>query len=241
MDIQRIHARSSIALRRNSKVAKILIVEDSTELLTLVADFFRGKGSFEVNTAPDGNTALELIGNTDYDIAILDIMLPGASGFDVCKALRSKSKCPIVFLTALANESNILKGYEIGADEYMTKPFSLKVLYAKCLALLNRTEAELNKEIVLECGDIKLYPLRMDVEAAGKKITLAPKEYFLLKVLMENKGIVLGRDRLLDLVWGYGFDGTDRVVDNHIKKLRKHLGSSGDQIRTVIGGGYKIV
>ena len=222
-------------------MAKILIVEDSEDLLALVADFFRSKGSFEVNTAPDGNKALDLIGSNDYDIAILDIMLPGASGFDVCRALRTKSKCPIVFLTALGNETNILKGYEIGADEYMVKPFSLKVLYAKCLALLNRTETDLNKELVLECGSIRLYPLRMQVEADGHEIKLAPKEYFLLKVLMENKGNVLGRDRLLDLVWGYGFDGTDRVVDNHIKKLRKHLGSSGDLIRTVIGGGYKIV
>ena len=222
-------------------MARILIVEDAKELLLLVAEFFESKGSFDVDTAEDGNTALNLIGSNDYDIAILDIMLPGASGFDVCKALRSKSKCPIVFLTALANESNILKGYEIGADESMVKPFSLKVLYAKCLALLNRTEAELQKELVLECGGIKLYPLRMEVEAEGRKITLAPKEYFLLKVLMENKGMVLGRDRLLDLVWGIGFDGTDRVVDNHIKKLRKSLGKSGDAIKTVIGGGYKIV
>ena len=222
-------------------MARILIVEDAKELLLLVAEFFESKGSFDVDTAADGDTALNLIGSNDYDIAVLDIMLPGASGFDVCKALRSKSKCPIVFLTALANESNILKGYEIGADEYMIKPFSLKVLYAKCLALLNRTETELQKELVLECGGIKLYPLRMEVEAEGQKITLAPKEYFLLKVLMENKGMVLGRDKLLDLVWGIGFDGTDRVVDNHIKKLRKSLGKSGDAIKTVIGGGYKIV
>ena len=168
-------------------------------------------------------------------------MLPGANGFEVCKALRAKSRCPIVFLTALGNESNILKGYETGCDDYVVKPFSLKVLYAKCLALLSRTEAELNKEPVLECGDIRLYPLRMEVEAAGRKINLAPKEYFLLKVLMENKGIVFGRDRLLDLVWGIGFDGSDRVVDNHIKKLRKSLGTSGNAIRTVIGGGYKIL
>ena len=222
-------------------MARILIVEDAKELLLLVAEFFESKGSFDVDTAADGDTALNLIGSNDYDIAILDIMLPGASGFDVCKALRSKSKCPIVFLTALANESNILKGYEIGADEYMIKPFSLKVLYAKCLALLNRTETDLQKELVLECGGIKLYPLRMEVEADGQKITLAPKEYFLLKVLMENKGMVLGRDKLLDLVWGIGFDGTDRVVDNHIKKLRKSLGKNGDAIKTVIGGGYKIV
>jgi DNA-binding response OmpR family regulator len=222
-------------------MARILIVEDAKELLLLVAEFFESKGSFDVDTAADGDTALNLIGSNDYDIAILDIMLPGASGFDVCKALRSKSKCPIVFLTALANESNILKGYEIGADEYMIKPFSLKVLYAKCLALLNRTETELQKELVLECDGIKLYPLRMEVEADGQKIMLAPKEYFLLKVLMENKGMVLGRDKLLDLVWGIGFDGTDRVVDNHVKKLRKSLGKSGDAIKTVIGGGYKIV
>ena len=222
-------------------MARILIVEDNEELLKLVADFFWSKGSFEVATASDGNCALSLIGGKDFDIAILDIMLPGTNGFEVCKALRSKSECPIVFLTALANEDNILRGYEIGADEYMVKPFSLKVLYAKCLALLNRTEADLHKELVLECGDIKLYPLRMEVEAGGRKIDLAPKEYFLLKVLMENKGIVLGRDRLLDLVWGLGFDGSDRVVDTHIKKLRKSLGDSGNVIRTVIGGGYKIL
>ena len=222
-------------------MARILIVEDAQELLSLVAGFFESKGSFDVDTASDGNTALNLIGSNDYDIAILDIMLPGASGFDVCKALRSKSKCPIVFLTALANENNSLKGYEIGADEYMVKPFSLKVLYAKCLALLNRTDTGLQKEIVLECSGIKLYPMRMEVEAEGKKIILAPKEYFLLKVLMENKGMVLGRERLLDLVWGIGFDGSDRVVDNHIKKLRKNLGKPGEAIKTVIGGGYKIV
>lgn len=222
-------------------MARILIVEDAKELLSLVADFFESKGSFDVDTASDGDTALNLIGSNDYDIAILDIMLPGASGFDVCKALRSKSKCPIVFLTALANENNILKGYEIGADEYMVKPFSLKVLYAKCLALLNRTDTGLQKDIVIECSGIRLYPLRMEVEAEGRKIVLAPKEYFLLKVLMENKGMVLGRERLLDLVWGIGFDGSDRVVDNHIKKLRKNLGKPGEAIKTVIGGGYKIV
>ena len=222
-------------------MARILIVEDNEELLKLVADFFEDKGSFEVDTAPDGNSALSLISEKEYDIAILDIMLPGANGFEVCKALRGKSQCPIVFLTALGNEDNILKGYEIGADEYMVKPFSLKVLYAKCLALLSRSEADLRKELVLESGDIKLYPLRMEVEAGGREITLAPKEYFLLKVLMENRGIVLGRDRLLDLVWGYGFDGSDRVVDTHIKKLRKALGTSGDTIRTVIGGGYKVL
>ena len=221
-------------------MVKILIVEDNKELLDLVAGYFKSKGSFDVFTAADGNAALRLVDEKDFDIAILDIMLPGPDGFEICKALRGKSRCPIVFLTALGNEDNILKGYEIGADEYMVKPFSPKVLYAKCLALLSRTEAELTKEVVISCGDIRLYPLRMDVEAGGQKIKLAPKEYFLLKVLMENKGIVLDRDRVLDLVWGVGFDGTDRTVDSHIKKLRKSLGSYGNAIKTVIGGGYKI-
>ena len=222
-------------------MVRILIVEDNEELLELLAGYFRNKGSFDVYTAADGTAALKLIDGKDLDIAILDIMLPGPNGFEICKALRNKSRCPIVFLTALGNEDNILKGYETGADEYMVKPFSPKVLYAKCLALLSRTEAELTGEVVIECGDIRLYPLRMDVEAGGHNIKLAPKEYFLLKALMENKGIVMDRDRLLDLVWGVGFDGTDRTVDSHIKKLRKSLGSYGGAVKTVIGGGYKIV
>ena len=201
-------------------MVRILVVEDNEELLALVAGYFRNKGSFDVYTATDGTGAMRLIDEKDFDIAILDIMLPGPNGFEICKALRNKSRCPIVFLTALGNEDNILKGYEIGADEYMVKPFSPKVLYAKCLALLSRTEAELTREVVIECGDIRLYPLRMDVEAGGNEVKLAPKEYFLLKVLMENKGIVLDRNRLLDMVWGVGFDGTDRVVDSQIKKLK---------------------
>ena len=190
-------------------MVSILIVEDNEELLALVAGFFKSKGSFDVYTAADGTAAIKLVDERDFDIAILDIMLPGPNGFEICKALRNKSRCPIVFLTALGNEENIL-------------------------------EAELNREVVIECGDIRLYPLRMDVEAGGQKIKLAPKEYFLLKVLMENKGIVMDRNRLLDLVWGVGFDGTDRTVDSHIKKLRKSLGSCGGAIKTVIGGGYKI-
>ena len=222
-------------------MGRILVVEDNKELLALVAGYFKNKGSFDVYTAPDGTSAMKLIDGKDFDIAILDVMLPGPNGFEVCKALRRKSRCPIVFLTALGNEDNILKGYEIGADEYMVKPFSPKVLYAKCLALLSRTEAELTREDVIECGGIRLYPLRMEVVAGGQEVALSPKEYFLLKALMENKGIVLDRDRLLDLVWGVGFDGTDRVVDSQIKKLRKSLGNYGGSIKTVIGGGYKIV
>ncbi len=223
---------------------RILIVEDSTQIRELVAEYFRRTSAFDVDEAKDGGEGFRMVSQNDYDLAILDIMLPGLSGFDICKILRRKSNCPIVFLTALGTEDNILRGYEIGADEYMVKPFSIKVLYAKCLALLARTGSDgEGREKVLCCGRICIDPSRMEVRVDDGKaeVELAPKEYFLLKVLMENQGHVLGRQRLLDLVWGLDFDGSERVVDSHIKKLRKCLGKAGDQIKTVIGGGYKIV
>ena len=224
-------------------MVRLLIVEDSTQLRELIAAYFSKDGTWCVDTAADGYEGLRLVEQNTYDIAILDIMLPGPSGFDICKILRRKSSCPIVFLTALGTEENILRGYEIGADEYMVKPFSLKVLYAKCLALLARSSEGRapGAEKSLVCGKIRIYPLQMQVVCGDAEIELAPKEYFLLKVLVENQGHVLGRDRLLDLVWGVDFDGSDRVVDNHIKKLRKALGTYGNSIKTVIGGGYKIV
>ena len=223
---------------------RILIVEDSTQIRELVAEYFRRTSAFDVDEAKDGGEGFRMVSQNDYDLAILDIMLPGLSGFDICKILRRKSNCPIVFLTALGTEDNILRGYEIGADEHMVKPFSIKVLYAKCLALLARTGSDgEGREKVLCCGRICIDPSRMEVRVDDGKaeVELAPKEYFLLKVLMENQGHVLGRQRLLDLVWGLDFDGSERVVDSHIKKLRKCLGKAGDQIKTVIGGGYKIV
>ncbi len=222
-------------------MSRMLIVEDSTQLRELIAGYFRDTGAFDVDAAKDGMEGFSLVSKNTYDIAILDIMLPGLSGFDICKILRRKSNCPIVFLTALGTEDNILKGYALGADEYMVKPFSIKVLYAKCLALLARSAAGKEEEKVLACGDIRMYPSRMEVRAGEKEVELPPKEYFLLKVLLENCGHVLGRDRLLDLVWGADFDGSERVVDSHIKKLRKNLGAFGDTIKTVIGGGYKVM
>jgi len=222
-------------------MARILIVEDSFQIREAVADFFeqKGEGAFLIDAAGNGEEGMRKVTENLYDLVILDIMLPGPSGFMICKRLREKSACPIVFLTALGTEDNILKGYELGADEYMVKPFSLKVLYAKCLALLSRAAGR-PEERALTAGDIKVYPAKMTVFVRDEEIELAPKEYFLLKVLLENKGFVLGRQRLLDLVWGLGFDGSDRVVDSHVKKLRKKLGSSGGHIKTVIGGGYKI-
>ena len=223
-------------------MARILIVEDSAQIREAVIDFFveRSNGAFSMDSASDGIEGLKAVTDNEYDIVILDIMLPGASGYDICRKLREKSDCPIVFLTALGTEDNILLGYEMGADEYMTKPFSLMILYTKCLVLLDR-KVKRQQERVLESGDIKLYPSRMQVIAGGKEVELAYKEYFLLKALLENKGHVLSRQKLLDLVWGTDYFGNDRVVDTHIKNIRHKLGASGNQIRTVIGCGYKAV
>ena len=216
-----------------------MIVEDEEKLARFIELELTHEG-YAVRKAADGRAALGAALSEDFDLILLDIMLPGASGFDVCRALRSKSKCPIVFLTALANENNILKGYEIGADEYMVKPFSLMILYTKCLILMDR-KVKKETEKVLESGDIRLYPSRMQVFVGSEEIELAPKEYFLLKALLDNKGHVLGRQKLLDLVWGMDYFGSDRVVDTHVKNVRHKLGPSGDQIKTIRGGGYKAV
>lgn len=223
-------------------MAKVLIVEDSVQIREAVTDFFadRSKGALTVESAASGEEGMRAVSCNEYDIVILDIMLPGPSGYMICKRLREKSDCPIIFLTALGTEDNILKGYEMGADEYIVKPFSLMILYTKCLVLLDRMGKK-DKERVLASGDIRLYPSRMQVFAGEEEIDLACKEYFLLKALLENKGHVLSRQQLLDLVWGVDYFGSDRVVDTHIKNIRHKLGRSGDQIKTIRGGGYKAV
>lgn len=241
-DIQSTHRSNSIYPKEDgNSMAKLLFVEDSAQIREAVTDYFteKGKGIMDMDIADNGNKGIELAESNTYDLAILDIMLPGASGFAVCKALRARSDCPIIFLTALGTEDNILSGYEAGCDEYVTKPFSLKVLYAKCLAHLKRN-GDPDKLRILSAGEIKMYPSKMQVFVNGEEVFPAPKEYFLLKVLIENKGYVLSRQRLLDMVWGVGYDGNDRVVDTHIKKLRRKLGSEGSRIKTVIGGGYKV-
>ncbi|MBP5261275.1 MAG: response regulator transcription factor [Clostridiales bacterium] len=221
---------------------RMLIVEDSAQIREAVCDFFKREsgGRFVLDEAGDGITGLDKALKNEYDLVILDIMLPGASGFDICRALRNKGACPIIFLTALGTEDNILRGYELGGDEYVVKPFSLKVLYAKCLALLNMTMGDM-KNTTVSVGAITIDTAKMQVKAAGEPVELTHKDYFLLKALIDNKGAVLSRDALLDRVWGRDYDGVDRVVDNHIKNLRKSLGPCGHQIKTVFGSGYKIV
>lgn len=220
---------------------RLLIVEDSPELLEAASDFFReeGAGLWDVVTASDGDDALALVRSGNFDLMILDIMLPGASGFDICKAARQKSDCPIIFVTALGSENNILKGYETGCDDYVVKPFSLRHLYAKSLALLKRAKKNVDSD-VLQCGAISLNRKTMLVTVSGREIPINAKEYFLLVYLLENKGSVLTRHSILEHVWGDDLDVSDRVVDNTIRRLRESLGTASGQIKTAIGRGYRI-
>ncbi|MBR4429728.1 MAG: response regulator transcription factor [Clostridiales bacterium] len=220
---------------------RLLIVEDSPELLEATGDFFReeGSGLWEVVTASDGNDALAKVRGGSFDLMILDIMLPGASGFDICRAARQKSDCPIIFVTALGSENNILKGYETGCDDYVVKPFSLRHLYAKSLALLKRAKKSSDGDI-LRCGTISLNRNTMLVTVEGREVAINAREYFLLVYLLENKGAVLTRKAILDHVWGDDLDVSDRVVDNTIRRLRESLGSASGQIKTAIGRGYRI-
>ena len=222
---------------------RLLIVEDSPELLEAMSDFFREEdaGLWEVVTASDGKDALAKVTGEDFDLLILDIMLPGASGFDVCKAARKRSDCPIIFETALGSENNVLKGYATGGDDYVVKPFSLRLLYAKSLALLRRAKKEKDDDgEVLNCGAISLNKKTMLVKVSGLEIQINAREYFLLVYLLENKGSVLTRQAILEHVWSDDLDVNDRVVDNTIRRLRCSLKDAASQVKTMIGRGYRI-
>lgn len=219
----------------------ILLAEDDSQIREVISDYFSDKGEeIIVDTAKDGNEGLEKVYEMEYDLVLLDIMMPGMDGFTLCREIRKNSIVPIIFLTAKGREEDILNGYDMGCDDYIVKPFSLAELYAKVQALLKRAKGLVgSKELV--CGSITLNPSRFTVQADGEYVELPPKQYALLKYLMENKDTVISRDTLLMRIWGYDYDGNDRVVDNHIKKLRQALKSAGGQIKTVITKGYKIV
>lgn len=221
--------------------ATILLAEDERDMREVLCDYFTAKSGGELTmiSAPDGNTALHLIETQPFDLLLLDIMLPGADGFALCRAAREQGDAPVLFVTAREDEQDKLHGYGLGADDYVVKPFSLAVLYAKALALLRRSRGMTAAE-VLRAGSLVLDPARGTVTADGQRIDLPPKEFALPRVLMERRNRVLTRDELLNLAWGWDFDGSDRVVDSHIKKLRRALGTHADCIRTVVKRGYKL-
>jgi len=219
----------------------ILLVEDDAQIREVIEDFFEAKseGEMQLHIARDGEEGLVAVYEREFDLCLLDIMLPGANGFEICRAIRQSSIVPIIFLTARGREEDVLYGYHLGCDDYIVKPFSLAELYAKVQALIKRAKGMVAcAEIV--CGEIVLNPVRFTVVVNGVAIELPPKQYALLKYLMENKDRVIERELLLTRIWGYDYEGNERVVDNHVKKLRKALGTAGAQIKTVMKKGYKI-
>lgn len=218
----------------------VLLVEDERRLREIVSDYFRNEG-FEVIEAEDGKKALELFAEHEIDLIMLDIMLPEIDGWSVCRRIRKESAVPIIMLTARSDEDDTLLGFELGADEYVTKPFSPKVLVARAKTLLKRADGVVGvaEENAMSLAGIEVNRLSRTVLVDGEEIILTHKEFELLVYLMENKGIVLSRQHLLDQLWGYDYYGDDRTVDTHIKKLRNKLGDRAKHIGTVIRVGYK--
>ncbi|MEH7460005.1 DNA-binding response regulator [Bacillus pseudomycoides] len=218
----------------------VLLVEDERRLREIVSDYFRSEG-FEVIEAEDGKQALELFAEHTIDLIMLDIMLPEIDGWSVCRRIRKESAVPIIMMTARSDEDDTLLGFELGADEYVTKPFSPKVLVARAKTLLKRADGAVGvaEENVMSMAGIDVNRLSRTVSVNGEEVILTHKEFELLVYLMENKGIVLSRQHLLDQLWGYDYYGDDRTVDTHIKKLRNKLGDKAKHIGTVIRVGYK--
>ena len=224
---------------------RILLVEDNPKIREGISDYYSGKGSEMVlETAANGLEGLERIKKESFDLVLLDVMLPGLDGFAVMRRIRELGDLPVIFLTAKTREEDRLYGYELGCDDYICKPFLVSELYAKTLAMRRRAQGGRDKgktdEKILTCGSITIHMKTMKVMVNGEEIELPPKEWRLLATLMGRPGWVYSREQLLDLVWGMECEVTDRVVDNHIKKLRKYLGDGGKQIKTVFSRGYKI-
>ncbi len=215
---------------------RLLIVEDDRLLAEAGADYFVGKG-WAVETCADGVRALEILERNHFHLILLDVMLPGMDGFALCRRIRRDSDVPVIFITARVMEEDMLNGYSLGADDYVTKPFSLPVLYAKAMALTGRVRG---KGKFLEAGRLRVDTKSRQVWRDGERLSLPPREYELLLFFLENPGRIFSRQQLLIRFWGYDFDGNERVVDNHIKKLRKALGLWGGSVQTVRGSGYRL-
>ena len=218
---------------------KILVVDDESRMRKLVRDFLV-RQDFDVIEAGDGGKALDLF-YKDKSIAliILDVMMPKMNGWEVCREVRETSKVPIIMLTAKSEESDELMGFDLGVDEYIAKPFSPKILVARVEAILRRTNKLGDASEVKKAGAIVLDKTAHEVKLDGKTIDLSFKEFELLDYFLDNQGIALSRERILNSVWNYDYFGDARTIDTHVKKLRSKLGEHGDYIKTVWGMGYK--
>jgi DNA-binding response OmpR family regulator len=218
----------------------ILVVDDEKNIVQL-ARLYLGNEGFRVEEAHDGKQALEKARAVKPDLIVLDIMMPEMDGLTVCKELRKTSGVPVIILTARNDDIDKIVGLEVGADDYMTKPFNPRELVARVKAVLRRSQGSVAPEAVLEVGDVRLDPLRREVTVAGKPISLRAKEFDLLAAFMRYEGVVLDRERLLSLVWGQDFYGDTRTIDVHVAWLREKLSGAKARVQTVWGVGYKLV
>lgn len=217
---------------------KILVVDDESRMRKLVRDFLT-RSNYEVVEAQDGAQALDLFfADHDISLIILDVMMPHMDGWEVCREIRAYSKVPIIMLTAKTDERDELQGFQLGVDEYITKPFSPKILVARVEAVLRRSAGPASEE-ALTAGDIVIDKTAHIVTIAGEQIDLSYKEFELLAYFVENKGIALSREVILNHVWNYDYFGDARTIDTHVKKLRSKMGIQGNYIKTIWGMGYK--
>ena len=217
---------------------KILVVDDESRMRKLVKDFLQ-KNNYEVVEAGDGSEALDIFfEQNDIALIILDVMMPKMDGWQVCREIRNYSKVPIIMLTAKGDEKDELQGFDLGVDEYISKPFSPKILVARVEAILRRAGKTASGD-VMEAGGIHLDQAAHMVTIVGQNVELSYKEFELLTYFMENRGIALSREKILNNVWNYDYFGDARTIDTHVKKLRSKLGDKGDMIKTIWGMGYK--
>ncbi len=216
---------------------KILVVDDEARMRKLVKDFLTVKG-FRVIEAGDGEEAVEVfLSQKDIALILLDVMMPKMDGWEVVKTIRKLSQVPIIMLTARGEERDELQGFNLGVDEYISKPFSPKILVARVEAILRRSNAAAAD--ILEVGGIRVDKAAHMVDIDGKNIDLSYKEFELLTYFMENQGLALSREKILNNVWNYDYFGDARTIDTHVKKLRSKMGEKGDYIKTIWGMGYK--
>ena len=218
---------------------RVLLVEDDSQIREVIGDYFGRRDMISLDLAEDGNMGLTKILNEEYDLIILDVTMPGIDGFELCKIIRKRSDIPVVFLTGKVREEDVLYGYELGADDYIVKPFSIAILYSKLMALLERTTTVHEERKIITSGEITIDPLKFEVTVSGSAVDLPPKEYQILKYMMEHPGVAVTRRLLLAVAWGGDDFISERVIDNRVKNLRKLLRKEGSRIKTLIGVGYR--
>jgi DNA-binding response OmpR family regulator len=221
-------------------VKTILVVDDERNIVDLVRLYLEQDG-FAVITAADGEAALAIHARQDPDLVILDLMLPKVDGLEVCREIRRRGGTPVLMLTARSDDVDTIVGLELGADDYVTKPFNPRALVARVKAILRRTSGDARSIRPIEAGPLRIDPRRREATIDGRRLVLRPREFDLLAALARDPGIVLTRDALLETVWGTDFPGETRTVDVHVAEVRKQLGETGPTIETVRGFGYRLL